>query len=123
MLREPDQPIMLHRVEKGSNVGVQNPVHLRPSDCRRQRIQRIVPAAPRSKPVRKPQEVFFVDCIEHFHQRTLDDLVFQRSKAERALPPIRFGDLPYRLSGTDPACGCQKGMPLAIDTPHLAVLR
>jgi magnesium-transporting ATPase (P-type) len=30
---------------------------------------------------------------------------------------------PYRLSSTYPACGCQKGMPLAIDTPHLAVYR
>jgi hypothetical protein len=30
---------------------------------------------------------------------------------------------PYRLSSTYPACGCQKGTPLAIDTLHLAVLR
>ncbi len=30
---------------------------------------------------------------------------------------------PYRLSSTDPACGCQKGRSLAIGTPHLAVLR
>jgi hypothetical protein len=30
---------------------------------------------------------------------------------------------PYRLSGTSPARGCQKGTPLTIDTPHLAVLR
>ncbi|MCP2091655.1 UNVERIFIED_ORG: hypothetical protein J2Y81_007761 [Paraburkholderia sediminicola] len=30
---------------------------------------------------------------------------------------------PYRLSGTHPAYGCQKGTPLAIDTPRLAALR
>jgi len=30
---------------------------------------------------------------------------------------------PYQPSSTDPACGCQKGTPLAIDTPHLTVLR
>src|SRR5205814_50563 len=30
---------------------------------------------------------------------------------------------PYRLSSTHPACGCQKGTPLAIDTPRLAALR
>jgi len=30
---------------------------------------------------------------------------------------------PYRLSCTHPAYGCQKGTPLAIDTPHLAALR
>jgi hypothetical protein len=36
------------------------------------------------------QEVLLVDRIEHFHQRALGDFVFQRSNAERALPPIRF---------------------------------
>ena len=30
---------------------------------------------------------------------------------------------PYRLSRTHPARGCQKGTPLAIDTPHLTMLR
>ena len=30
---------------------------------------------------------------------------------------------PYRLSSAHPACGCQKGMLLTIDTPHVAVLR
>ena len=30
---------------------------------------------------------------------------------------------PYRLSSTGPACDCQNGTPLAIDTPHLALLR
>src|SRR5215475_2836424 len=48
---------------------------------------------PRSKPVREPTEVFLVDCIEHLHQRSLDDFVFQRSDSKRALPPIRFRDV------------------------------
>src|SRR5260370_12077120 len=30
---------------------------------------------------------------------------------------------PYRLSSPHPACGCQKGMLLTIDPPHLAMLR
>ena len=30
---------------------------------------------------------------------------------------------PYRLSSTHPTVGCQKGMPLAINTPQLALLR
>src|SRR5579862_1512572 len=30
---------------------------------------------------------------------------------------------PYQLSSTHPVCGYQKGTPLAIGTPHLAVLR
>jgi len=28
----------------------------------------------------------------------------------------------YQLFSTHPACGCQRGTPLAIDTPHLVVL-
>jgi hypothetical protein len=84
---------MTDRVEKGTNVGVQNPVHLHTSDCRRKPVQRIVLASLRSVPIREPQEVFFIDCIEYFHQRTLGDFIFQRSNTERALPPIRFLDL------------------------------
>ena len=42
--------------------------------------------------------------------------------SSRSLSQIQMFS-PYRLSGTSPARGCQKGTPLAIDTPHLAVLR
>jgi len=41
----------------------------------------------------------YVDRIEHFHQRTLGDLILQRSYAERALPPVRFRDVYLRREG------------------------
>ena len=40
----------------------------------------------------------------------------------RSLPQIHMCS-PYRLSSTHPACGCQKGTPLTICAPHLAMLR
>ncbi|EBC5017038.1 hypothetical protein C2738_23910 [Salmonella enterica subsp. enterica serovar Infantis] len=35
----------------------------------------------------------FIDCVQDFHQRILDDLVLQRGDAERALFSIRFWDV------------------------------
>ena len=35
------------------------------------------------KPVRKSDEIFLVDRVENSHQRTLNDLVFQRRDAQR----------------------------------------
>ena len=40
----------------------------------------------------------------------------------RSLAQVQISS-PYRLSSAHPACGCQKGMLLTIDTPHVAVLR
>jgi hypothetical protein len=42
------------------------------------RYPRIVLTASRSEPVREPEEIFFVDCIQHLHHGTLNDLIFQR---------------------------------------------
>jgi hypothetical protein len=57
-------------------------------DC--QRIQRIVLAASGPEPIRKSQEVFFVDCIEHLHHGALNDLVLECGDAQWTLPPIGF---------------------------------
>jgi hypothetical protein len=35
-------------------------------------------AAPGAEPIREPQKILLVNRIEHFHHRTLDDLVLQR---------------------------------------------
>src|SRR5579862_1740097 len=40
----------------------------------------------------------------------------------RSLMQIQMSS-PYQLSSTHPVCGYQKGTPLAIGTPNLAVLR
>ena len=89
-----DQPLVTDRVEESRDIGVQNPVHLRASNPDSQGVQRIVLTAFRSEPVREPKEVFFVDCIKHLDQCTLNDLIFQCGDPQRALPPVGFWDVP-----------------------------
>lgn len=43
-------------------------------------------------PYEKARKVALVNRVEHFHDSTLDDLVFQRCYAERPLPPVRLGN-------------------------------
>ena len=93
MLHEPDQPIVTDRIEEGSDIGIYNPVHLHTGDPRRECVQRIVLATPRTETVRKPKEVFFIDRIEYLHERALDDFVFQCHNSQRALPPVGFRDV------------------------------
>src|SRR5215469_10640521 len=50
----------------------------------RQRVQCLVRTTPRSKPVRKSQEVLFIDRVQHFDSGALDDLIFQCGNAEWA---------------------------------------
>ena len=61
------------------------PVHLRARDPDRQRVQRIMLAAPRPEPVREPEEIFLVDRVQDLDHRSLNDLVLQRGDAQRPL--------------------------------------
>jgi hypothetical protein len=81
VLDEADQPLVADGVEEAGDVGVQYPVHLVLADPDRQRIQRIVLAASHPEPVAEPKEVLLPNRVQHFHQRTLDDLVLQRCNA------------------------------------------
>ena len=91
---------MLHELEsanlwsrlsiKSSNIGVQNIVHLLLQERVRQRIQRLMLAAPRAKPIREPDKVFFVNLIEDGGHGVLDNLVFQSRDSEWALSSITF---------------------------------
>ena len=56
VFHEADQPVLAEAVEKPGNVGVQDPVHLAHRDPGRERIQRVVLAAPRPEPVAEPEE-------------------------------------------------------------------
>src|SRR3990172_2301971 len=58
-----------------------------------------------SVPIRESEKVGFVDGIQHFDCRSLDDLVFQRSDSERSLPPVFLGNeySPHRLCSISPA--------------------
>src|SRR5260221_10018650 len=77
VFNETHQPLVVDRVEESCNIGVHYPVHLRASNPDGQCVQRIMLTAPWSEPVREPEEVFFVDCVEHLHHCTLNDLIFQ----------------------------------------------
>jgi hypothetical protein len=77
MLHELDQPISVEVVEKSSDIGVQNVVHLLLQERVRQRIQRLMLAAPRTKTIREAEKVFLVNLIEDGNHGLLDSLVFQ----------------------------------------------
>jgi hypothetical protein len=53
------------------------PVHLLLVDPGRQRIQRIMRAAPWTEPVGIAEEVLLVYGVQHLHHGSLDDLVLQ----------------------------------------------
>src|SRR3984893_9109866 len=58
MLYEPDHPAFVEIVEKASDISVQNVVHLLLLQERvRQRIQRVMLAAPRAKAIRESEKV------------------------------------------------------------------
>ena len=90
---------VVHRVKERTDVRIEYPVHLLRLDADRERIQRLVGAAPRSKAIGEAEEVLLVDGVQHLDDRALDDLVFQRGNAERPLPPVRLRDIrsPRRL--------------------------
>src|SRR5260370_7719778 len=71
-----------------------SPVHLPLLDPDRQRIQRIMLAAPRPEPIGETEKVLLVHGVQHLHHRPLDNLVLQRGDAERPLPPARLRYLP-----------------------------
>ena len=93
VLDESHQPSVVESVEEAPDVGVEHPVHLLRHDPGRQRVQRLMRAAPWSEPIREPEEVRFVDGVEHLDDGALDDLVFQRGNPERPLPPVRLRDV------------------------------
>src|ERR1700686_2411194 len=91
MLQKLDEPLLAHRVEERSDVGVQYPVHLCAGDPDHERIHRIVRAASSPEPVREPEEIFLVDRAQHRSRGPGDDLVLKGGDRDRALPTIRFG--------------------------------
>src|SRR5258707_757644 len=82
------RPIVAHVVKEPSNVGVEHPVHTLPLEAHRQRVPRLMRAAPGPKPIRESLEVHLINLIEDGHHGLLYDLVFQRRNAQRALPPV-----------------------------------
>src|SRR5437899_3348662 len=89
MLYELDHPAFVEVIEKAADVSVQNVVHLLQERVR-QRIQRVMLAAPRAETIREAQKVFLVNLIEDGDHGLLDDLVFQGRNPQWTLPSIFF---------------------------------
>ena len=84
---------MVQRVEEATDVGVEHPVHLPRQEADRERIQRLMRATPWSEPIREPEKLHLVRCVEHLDDGTLNQLVFQRGHAQRAELPLRLRDV------------------------------
>jgi hypothetical protein len=65
VLDELDQPSVLDGTEEVTDVCVEHPAHLLPQDADRERIQRLMLAAPTSNPVGETEEVRLVDGVQH----------------------------------------------------------
>src|SRR5271163_2151271 len=77
-------------IEKATNVGIENPVHLLPHDPYPQRVQRLMLASPRPETIREPLKILFVNLIEDRHYGLLNDLILQGCDAQGTLPSIGF---------------------------------
>ena len=87
---------MVDLIKERRDIRIQYPVHLLALQRDRQRIQRIMLAASRPKPVRESQKVLFIDRIQNGNDCLLYDLLLQRGNAQRALPAIGFGNVTRR---------------------------
>src|SRR5215471_12071507 len=63
-------------LQKSTDVEVEHPVHLFRQQSDIERIQRVVLAASGPEPVRKSEEVGFVDGVKHLDRGALDDFIF-----------------------------------------------
>jgi site-specific DNA recombinase len=77
MLHELDQPTLVEVIEKSSNVGVQNIVHLLLQERIRQRIQCLMLAAPRAKSIRESEKILLINLVEDGNHGLLGKFVFQ----------------------------------------------
>src|SRR5260370_7497606 len=71
-----------------------SPVHLPLLDPDRQRIQRIMLAAPRPEPIGETEKVLLVHGVQPPHHRPLDNLVPHRADADPPLPPAPLPTVP-----------------------------
>jgi hypothetical protein len=77
MLNELDQPAFVEVVEKAFDIGIKNLVHFLLQERIRQRIQRLMLAAPRSKTIREAEKIFLIILVEEGDHCLLDDFVLQ----------------------------------------------
>src|SRR5437667_37550 len=72
VLEEPQQPAVVDGVVEATDVRVEHPAHLPPQDPGRERIQRLMRAAPRPKPVTETEKVRLEDGVQYLDDGTLE---------------------------------------------------
>src|SRR5438309_10098025 len=92
VLDELHQPFVGKPLEKGFDVQIEHPVHLSRQQSRIERVQRLMLASPWPEPIGESEKIRFIDSVQHFDRRALDDFIFQRRNSERPLPPVGLGD-------------------------------
>src|SRR3989475_7764914 len=90
MLYELDHPTFVEVIEKSSNVGIKHVVHLLLQERVRQRIQRLMLAAPRAKSVGEAEKVFLINLVEDGDHGMLDKFVFDSRDRQWTLPSVCF---------------------------------
>ena len=90
MLHELDHPAFVEVIEKAADVRVHDVVHFLLQKRIRQRIQRVMLAAPWAEAIRKAQKVFLVNLVEDGGHGLLDNLVFQGRDSQWTLASIFF---------------------------------
>src|SRR5216683_5616322 len=90
MLHELDQPAFVEVIEKASDISVQNVVHFLLQERVRQRIQRLMLAAPRAKSIGEAEKVFLINLVEDGNHGMLDKFVFDSRDRKWTLPSIFF---------------------------------
>ena len=93
VLNKLHRPFVVHVVKETSNVRIEHPVHSLPLDARRQRVQRLMRAAPGTEPIRKAFEVDLINLVENRHHGLLNDFVLQCRDAQRTLLPVSLRNI------------------------------
>ena len=93
MLNKLQQPGVVKRIKEPTDVRIEHPIDRTLFDAHGHRVQRVVRTAPRSEAIGKPQEVSFIDGVDHLHRRPLDDLVFQGRDADGSRSAIQRRDV------------------------------
>src|SRR6266853_3143718 len=93
VLDEFHQPFVGKPIEKVADIQIEHPVHLSRQQSRIERVQRLVLASPGPEPIGEFEKIRFVDSVQHFDRRALNDLVFQHGHSERSFPPVALVDV------------------------------
>jgi site-specific DNA recombinase len=91
MFKEADEPFLAHAVEELRNIGIDNEVHFRAVDGRRQSVECVMRSPSWPEAVAEAEEVFLVNGVQYADPGALDDLVLQRRDRQRTSTSVRFG--------------------------------